>query len=416
MTGGAMSRIAYGTGAFRRTTLALFAGGFVTFLTLYDVQPLLPLFCREFRVPPTIGTLPLSLATGALAVAMLVAGALSESLGRKPVMAAALLLTSLLALVTAFSTSFPALLTLRLLQGVVLAGLPAVGMAYLSEEMDSSAVGAAMGLYISGNAVGGMSGRLFTAAVTDLFSWRAALGAIGVICLVLTLVFIRSLPPSAHVRPRPFAVRHLLTPFAAHLGDPGLLSLFAISFLAMGGFVTLYNYVTFRLLAPPYGLTQTAVSLIFLVYLLGSCSSSLAGRLSDRFGRETVLRAGLAVMLLGTAVTLARPLAAIVGGVALFTCGFFGVHAVASGWVGQRARTARAQAASLYLFAYYLGSSLSGSLGGFLWMRFGWEGVAALIAFLAVVALFVALRLARISPAGAEAGDGAGDAAVAAGG
>jgi hypothetical protein len=84
-------QVRVGTASFRRVNLALFCAGFITFVTLYDVQPLLPLFAREFSVSPAVASLPLSVATIALAVGMLIAGTVSESLGRRQVMIVALL-------------------------------------------------------------------------------------------------------------------------------------------------------------------------------------------------------------------------------------------------------------------------------------------------------------------------------------
>jgi len=389
------ARIRSGTAGYRRVNLAFFAAGFVTFVTLYDLQPLLPLFAAEYGVAPALASLPLSVATAALALTMLVAGTLSESLGRKPVMVGALVASSLLALVTAASQGLPALLTLRLLQGAALAGLPAVAMAYLSEELEPASVPPAMGLYISGNAIGGMTGRILTAALAEATSWRLALALIGAVCLLLSAWFAFSLPAARQAARRPFRGRYLLTSLAGHLRDPGMLALFAIAFLGMGCFVTLYNYLTFRLLAPPYGLSQTAVSLVFLAYLAGSFSSTLAGRLTGRFGRSLVLRGGLLLMAAGMLLTLLRPLAGVVGGVVLCTVGFFAVHSVASGWVGHRASSARAQASALYLFSYYLGSSVCGTLGGYFWSGAGWRGVAGMIGVLLAAALGVSGWLVR---------------------
>ncbi|NVN91758.1 MAG: MFS transporter [Desulfuromonadales bacterium] len=387
-------RIRSGTSVYRRINLAFFAAGFVTFVTLYDMQPLLPEFAREFGVSPALSSLPLSMATGTLSIAMLFAGTLSETWGRKRVMTAALFLTSFLTLLTATSNSFAGLLVVRLLQGLVLAGLPAVAMAYLGEELDASALGSAMGLYISGNAVGGMAGRLFTAAMTDLWSWQAALGTIGVACLLLSCFFAKSLPQS-HLQQRPFEFRYLFSSLARHLQDPLLLCLYGISFMVMGGFVTLFNYLTFRLLAPPYGLSQSHVSLIFLVYLLGSMSASAAGHLVNRCGRCVIIRSSLLAMIFGVLLTLATAVPHIIGGVAFFTIGFFGVHSVASSWVGRRALTAKAQASALYLFFYYLGSSISGTAGGVFWLRGGWGGVVGLIVLLVLLAMALTFPLAK---------------------
>lgn len=389
-------QIRVGTPAYRRVNLALFSAGFVTFITLYDVQPLLPLFAREFSVSPAVSSLPLSCATVALATGMLVVGTVSETFGRKPVMTAALFATSLLACATWFVHSFDSLLLLRLLQGTVLAGVPSVAMAYLGEEMDATAIGHAMGLYISGNALGGMTGRIGAAALCDHLPWQSAITLIGGISLILSFVFLKALPPSANFRQRRFQGSYLFTSLALHLREPGLLCLFALAFLCMGGFVSLYNYIGFRLLSPEYGLSQTGVSLIFLVYLLGSFSSGMVGTLIHRFGRQFMIRSALITMLAGTLVTLAPSLALIVAGVGLFTCGFFSAHAIASSWVGRRAATARAQASSLYLFSYYLGSSVSGTAGGFFWTWLGWPGVAAMITLLTLSALWIARILSRL--------------------
>jgi len=389
-------RVRVGTSAYRRINLALFCAGFVTFITLYDVQPLLPLFAREFDIAPAIASLPLSFSTIALAVGMLIAGTLSETIGRRPIITAALFLTSLLALLTWFSHSFESLLLLRLAQGVALAGVPSVAMAYLGEEMDATSIGSAMGLYISGNALGGMTGRIGSALLCDYVPWHTAIALIGVISLLLSLVVLKSLPASTNFRQRPFQMSYLFTSLYQHLHEPGLLCLYGLAFLTMGGFVSLYNYIGFRLLGAPYNLSQYQVSLIFLVYLLGSFSSGVVGRLIHRFGRPFMIRLTLAVMLVGTLVTLAEPLPVIVAGVGLFTCGFFSAHAIASSWVGRRAITAKAQASSLYLFSYYLGSSVSGTLGGIFWSRFGWIGVAAMIAALITAAFAVASVLLRM--------------------
>jgi YNFM family putative membrane transporter len=389
-------QVRIGTTAYRRVNLAFFCAGFVTFITLYDVQPLLPLFAREFGVSPAMASLPLSFSTIALALGMLLAGTLSETLGRKPVMTTALFLTSILAIMTLLSHSYASLLLLRLLQGIALAGVPSVAMAYLGEELDANSIGHAMGLYISGNALGGMTGRIGSALLCDYMPWHTAIAIIGGISLLLSIIFLKSLPSSSNYVQRPFQVRYLFTSLYQHLREPGLLCLYGLAFLTMGGFVSLYNYIGFRLLEPPYNLSQFQVSLIFLVYLLGSFSSGVVGSLIQRFGRPFMIRLTLAVMLTGTMTTMASSLAVIVAGVGLFTCGFFSAHAIASSWVGRRARTAKAQASSLYLFAYYLGSSISGTLGGVFWLHGGWQGVAAMIALLIVAALLTASLLLRL--------------------
>ena len=391
-----------GTREFRIINLAFFVAGFVTFVTLYDVQPLFPIFAREFGIGAAGSSLVLSLSTGSLAVSMLLVGTLSESLGRKPVMVLSLLLTSSLALLTGFTHSLLSLLGVRLLQGIVLAGLPAVAMAYIGEEMDPRSLSAAMGLYIAGNAAGGMTRRHFPVSMTEVVQWRTVMGIIGAACLLLSLFFLWRLPPSRNFHRRTFDLRALFGSLAGQLRNPALVCLYAIAFIAMGGFVTAYNYITFRLLAPPYDLSRAVVGWIFVAYLFGSYSSALAGRLAGRHGRGRVVFVSLVVLIVGALLTLLPWIAAIVGGIVLVTVGFFGTHSVASGWVPARATDARGQSSAVYLFSYYLGSSVCGTLGGLFWARTGWPGVVGFIVVLVLVGFMALWRLSRL-PAPAEA-------------
>ncbi len=383
-----------GTVAYRRANLALFIAGFVTFSTLYTVQPLLPILADEFKIGAATASLALSVATFSLAWMLPVSGSLSDVWGRRSLMGASLLFTALLSVATAYCGDLTALLALRLCQGVVLAGVPAVAMAYLNDEMSPRAIVSAMGLYIAGNACGGMTGRILTAILADHLPWRGAVAVIGVVALLLGGLFWLLLPPSQHFERRPLHLGSLSASLVSHLREPGLQCLYALAFLLMGGFVTLYNYVTFYLTATPYSLSQSVVSLIFLAYACGAFGSSVTGFVVNRFGRATVLLTSVMTMAAGALLTGASPLPLIVTGIIIFTVGFFAAHAVASAWVGFRVSAARAQASSLYLLAYYLGSSVSGTAGGFMWSRYGWHGV---ISFILALLLISALTLRRLS-------------------
>jgi len=375
-----------GTAGYRRATLALFCAGFATFALLYCVQPLLPLLAAHFAVSAAASSLVLSLTTLSLALCLLVSGALAESWGRKPVMAAALGLASVLGIACAWVESWDSLLLLRALLGLALSGLPALAMAYVGEEFDPAALPAAMGLYIGGTALGGLLGRLLAGWLSDLGGWPLALGGIAGLGLLALALFIWLLPPSRHFHAHPLSLRGLLGNFAKHLGNPELRSLFLLAFLLMGGFVALFNYVGFRLAAAPFGLSATLIGLLFSVYLVGIFSAGWAGRLVPRFGARQVLQGGIGIMLLGVALCATPWLGAVVLGLALFTLGFFAAHAVASGQVGQRAQGAKAQASALYLCAYYLGSSLVGYVGGYVWEHAGWLPLLAVLAGLFVLA------------------------------
>ena len=390
--------IRHGTPAFRRTNLALFAAGLSTFGLLYCVQPLMPLFSAHYGISAAASALSLSLTTGVLAFAMLFAGGVSDAWGRKSVMVASLLSSAVLVLLTALMPNWYALLTVRTLLGLTLSGLPAVAMTYLTEEMHAESIGLGMGLYISGSAVGGMSGRLISGVVADYFGWRIGVAVVGVVGLICGVIFWHALPPSRYFRPQALQWRALLSRFATMFRDAGLPWLFAEGFLLLGAFVTVYNYLGYRLLAPPYNLSQTVVGLIFAIYLVGTFSSAWMGHLAGKLGRRKVLWTALALMLFGVACTMMTPLWLIILGITAITFGFFGGHSIVSSWVGRRGGVAKAQASSMYLFSYYMGSSIAGASGGLFYADYGWQGVALFVGVLVLAGLLIALWLYRVQP------------------
>lgn len=382
-----------GSPQFMRVTLALFSAGLATFALLYCVQPILPVLSQQFGVSPAESSISLSLSTGLMALGLLVTGPLSDAIGRKSVMVTALMLAAICTLISATMTSWQGILMMRALIGLSLSGVAAVGMTYLSEEIHPRVIAFSMGLYISGNSIGGMSGRLLTGVLTDFFSWRVAVGVIGCFSLAGALMFWKILPASRHFRPASLRPRSLFINFRLHWRDKGLPFLFAEGFLLMGAFVTLFNYIGYRLLSAPWSLSQAVVGLLSVVYLTGSWSSPKAGAMTSRFGRGPVMIGATAIMLAGLLLTAFNSLWLILPGMMLFTAGFFAAHSVASGWIGPRARRAKGQASSLYLFSYYVGSSVAGTLGGVFWHSYGWAGVTLFISVLLLLALVVGWRL-----------------------
>ena len=377
-------------------SFALLLAGFATFAALYDVQPLLPALANQFDVVPATASLALSASSVALAGALFVAGSLSESLGRKVPIVASLVISSAITFLCAAVPNFATLLGLRLLEGVAISGVPAIAMAYISEEVAPEALGFSMGLYVAGTALGGMSGRFIVGIVADHAGWRAgllAIGAVGVVCAI-AVAFL--LPASRKFTPHRQSPREHVRAYRAHTTDAGLPWLYATGFIIMGAFVTVYNYIGFRLMAPPFSLSQSAIGAIFVVYLVGVAASAIMGRLADRYGRRNVLWISLAIFLAGTLVTLANDLVTIVAGMAILTFGFFGAHSVASSWVGRRATNNRAHATALYLFAYYLGSSVLGSLGGVVFGTAGWTGTVIAVAAALAIALVIAVFVLRV--------------------
>lgn len=380
---------------YRRITLALFAAGMATFVAMYGAQAVLPALSDAFGVSPAGSALAVSATTGALALAIIPASALSERFGRVRVMTASALLSVVIGVVLPWVGSFDLLIGLRAVQGVALAGVPATAMAYLAEEVHAQDLGAAMGRYIAGTTIGGLTGRIVAALTLDVSTWQWALEAAALISLLFTVLFLRFAPASIYFEPQPVGLRTTTRSVLGHVRNLRLLGLFATAFLLMGGFVSLYNLLGYRLLASPFNLSQTVVGLVFLMYLSGTVSAGAAGRWADRFGQALVLMYSELIALAGLLLTFTTALAVVLVGVLLFTAGFFAAHAVASGWVSRIATEHRAEASSLYLLAYYAGSSVLGAVAGFAYSGGGWNGVIAYVGIAFALAILIAAALQR---------------------
>ncbi len=376
-------------------TAALCGAGLASFAAMYCTQALLPALSAYYRITPAVAALSVSLTTGMLAVFIVPASALSERYGRITVMLVSGVASTIIGLLLPFSPTLAALLIGRALQGVALAGVPAVAMAFLAEEVDASSLGSAMGRYIAGTTVGGLMGRIVPSLIVDVSSWRVALLVGSLTTLAGTIVFAVLVPRSRFFSPRAASARITMHNLASHLRNPVLLKLFGLGFTLMGAFVTVYNYLGYRLSARPFELASWAVGLIFLLYLVGTLTSVVAGRLADSRGRALVLGVSLPITVIGLLATVPQALVAIVIGAGVFTGGFFSAHTVASGWVGAVARQHRAEASALYLFSYYLGGSAAGALGGLIYSIGGWTATVAFVSALLLVSLLLAILLVR---------------------
>jgi YNFM family putative membrane transporter len=391
-----------GTPEFRRVNLALVAGTCATFAVLYSMQALFPAVGRQFGVSPAIASLTLSVPTAVIALSTIPVAAMSNTHGRTKVMSISIVATAVIGLAVPFAPSFVVLLVLRGLEGCALAGLQATAMSYLSEELHRSSLGSGMGLYVAGTAFGGMLGRTLAGAVADFAGWRVALATVGVLSVCAAAIFIPTILPSRNFRPVPLRFLAVSDSGSRTVRDRGLIALYAVGFLAMAGFVTVYNYLGYRLLSPEFGLSQALVSALFVIYLTGAGASAVAGRLVGAFSYRAVLWPSALVALAGVALMLSSHVAMIVLGLALVTIGFFATHSVASGWVGARSGKLRGSGPAVYLFCYYLGSSIGGTVGGIWYGRSGWGGLSIYLAVVFAVIIAVAVSLQRLQPIAAS--------------
>jgi predicted MFS family arabinose efflux permease len=377
-----------GSVAYGRLLAALFCAGVATFAQLYSPQAVLPLISADLGVGAAGAALMISASTVGLAIGVIPWSTLADRIGRVKAISISVAGATTVGLLVPFAPTFELLLAGRLLEGLIVGGVPAIAVAYLTEEIDPVHAARAAGTFVAGTTIGGLAGRLVASPVAEIAGWRVGVFTVAVLCGIAALCFVKLAPP-----PRGFVPSNGANPegslaerLFANLRSRRQLTLFAQAFLLMGGFVALYNYLGFRLSGAPFYLPPFAVSLVFLAYLAGTWASSRAGAEASRFGRKAVLLVSIAVMIAGVAITLSDNVIAVLVGLVIATAGFFGAHSIAAGWTGRSAPVGKAQASSLYNLFYYGGSSVIGWFGGVAFDAQGWTAVAATIMALAVIA------------------------------
>ncbi|WP_010532092.1 MFS transporter [Lentibacillus jeotgali] len=374
---------------FWRITLSLALASFFVFAGMYAVQPLFPVFVKDFGVSVSASGLALSMTIIGLIAGLIVLGFWSDRSGRTVFIKLSLAGASIPFLLIPLSDSFLLLLVLRLAQGFALAGLPAAAIAYLSEEIDKRSVHVATALYISSNALGGMAGRVMTGYITDHFSWEIAFYVLAVIGLVILGAVMFMLPKSRFFAPSRLPFSNDLKAFIFHLKNPALLLIFGLGIVLQLSFTGIWTYLPFYLEAPPFSLSLEAVSYMFFAYGLGVIGSPLAGWLAGRFSLKMIRLTGVFVMVLGFLITLGPELWMIIIGLCVACLGFFTAHSLTASSVAEEVSHHKGSASSLYLVSYYIGVALGSSALGPLWSNWGWMGLVILLA--CVPAIYVVI-------------------------
>jgi MFS transporter, YNFM family, putative membrane transport protein len=385
-----------GTKDFWKATIALSIGSLVVFANVYSTQPILPVLSNEFNVSPLQASMSVSFVILALGIALLFYGPLSDAYGRRGIMVATMSLATVVTFAAAISPSFNTLLLFRVLQGVFLAGIPSLALAYIGEEYTSKAVGLAIGIYIAGNTVGGMAGRVISGIVTDYMSWQSTFIVMGIVSLICLLIFVILLPKSQHFSAKPLNMKLAISYYLQHLRNPDLLWAYLIGGIHFLLFVGQFSYITYLLSGPPYLLSTSLVGLLFLTYLAGTVSSPIAGKVTALLPKTICIWIGISIMGIGLFITLIASIPAIVGGLLLNCFGFFFAHSLSSTWVSQHATYAKASASGLYLIFYYIGGSLGGFYMDVFWTRWHWDGVVFGCLILLIITSLIVRKMYQI--------------------
>lgn len=384
-----------GSVRFKRIRNCIFLSGLSVFAQLYLFQPVLSDLCRDFQIDPATSSLAVSFSTLGMAAGLFIWAFKADTLSRAKLMSFSLIASAILTLLSSLAWNFPMVLALSLLKGMALSGVSAVALAYLNEEVSPAVLGTAISLYLSGNTIGGMSGRVCGALIAGWSSWHITALCLGLASLAIGIVFARRFPASLHFHPQHTDVRIKLRRMGSFLTHFAFLGLFLTAALILGAFVSVYNYISFVLEAEPFNLPHYIVAMIFLMYITGVAGSMCIGWLSDRHDAALLLKISLLLMLAGVLLLLVMKLWALIAGLGIVTFAFSGANAMSSRIVSIRAHRAKSSATCLYWLFYYVGSSIIGASSGLVLTSYGWNSFVLAIAGIVLIALLFSCLATR---------------------
>jgi YNFM family putative membrane transporter len=374
----------------RRRLAAVVLAGFSAFLGLHAPQPLLPLLKDLFHVSTSRISLIITVSTAAIAITAPLVGLLADRWGRRNIIIPAALLLSLPSVLAATAATFGQLLFWRFLQGVFTPALSATTVAYITEEWREGASGA-MSAYVAGSILGGYAGRTLAALVAAHHSWQTAVLLLGILNFAGGLGIWAWLPRdrATHaVRP----ASGLRGVIGSHLRNPALLATYAVGFCVLFTTIAAFTYINFRLSAPPFHWSTSALGFLFTAYLVAALFTTTSGRSMDRLGYRAALILALGLSMAGILLTLIQSALAIIVGLTIFSCGAFMAQAAGNSYLRIAAKHGRAAAVGLYVTAYYVGGSFGAAVPGYFWNRAGWPACVAAIVLVQIGTSLVVAR------------------------
>jgi YNFM family putative membrane transporter len=360
---------------------------------IYITQPVLPVLQQEFAAGMVLVSFSVSAVILGIALSNLPFGFLADRLPVHPIILAGGLFVALGGFVCAVTRDLWLLIGARFVQGLFIPALTTCLAAYLAKTLPTERLNVVMGSYVSATVLGGLCGRLLGGWIHPPLHWRYAFVSASVLILIATFSALRGLPRL------PVAVgqQEKSTGFAELLNRWQTLRLYFCAAASFAIFSSIFNYLPFRLTAPPFRLSTELTTLVYLVYIVGIFMGPTSGRISNRFGSGATLLGGSVILGGSLALILIPVIAAVVLGLFGICAGFFTIHAAAVGSLNRKLSRGHGRANALYVLFYYTGGWLGITATGFAYRLGGWSAVVCFGLFLLMIPLIAGMGERKIN-------------------
>jgi DHA1 family bicyclomycin/chloramphenicol resistance-like MFS transporter len=297
-----------GSGATpHRTALVLVLSSLTALgpLSIDMYLPALPKLTRDLNGGPSLIQLTLTACLVGLAVGQAIVGPLSDLHGRRRPLLLGVTAYTLASLLCVVAPSAQFLILFRLLQGVAGGSAIVIARAVVRDLYDDVAAARFFGILMQVGGVAPIMAPIVGGALLKVTSWRGVFAVISALGVLLFLAVLRglpeTLPPAARQGDGPRAALRVFLRLTHERAFAGYALTSGFAFGAMFAYISGSPFVIQNV----YGLPPLGFSAVFAangigIVLAGQISSHLVGRRTPR----TLLIAGLATSLTGSALTL----------------------------------------------------------------------------------------------------------------
>ena len=322
-----------------------------------------------------------------------VLGVTGDFFGKTRLMNACVLVMALAALVCAVATSFPLLVAMRVVAGLVAGGVFPVAMALLGDLVPINqrqvAIARLLGIALTANVLGAS----VAGVIGDLFGWRGVFAILGTFSVAVAVLAFWAFRNTTLPKPPPFSRAAVIANFRGVFADPRAKYCFGAVFVEAIFIHGLFPYV--GLLLRAIGETRASIAgLLIACFAVGGIIYSLAVPYLVRAVAERHLMTIGGAFAAGSMVLVAMHFSwqvqTLIFGV--YGLGFYLLHSCIQVHVTDLSQTARGAAASLHSSSFYLGQAIGPVVYG---VGFAHGGPEPTILFGALVVLGVGLVCSR---------------------
>ncbi|MCH8622330.1 MFS transporter [Undibacterium sp. TS12] len=371
--------------------LLAFACGLIV-ASLYYAQPLVSLISTTIKLSPQAAGLVVTLTQIGYTLGLLFIVPLGDLLENRRLIFIALLFTSAMLLLAAFSTTAWMFLiaALGIGLGSVAAQILVPFAAHLSKEATR---GQTVGKVVSGLLMGIMLARPVSSLVADHSNWHVVFGGAAVLIIILALVLRARLP--VRMPSSPMSYTGLISSlWQLLISTPVLRRRAAYHAGLFASFSLFWTVVPMELAGPQFHLSQTGIAIFALVGMAGAIASPIAGRLADAGHTLAATAVALLLGMAGFILPLCAPNSREIALALLVIASIILDMGVAANLVlGQRAifslgAEIRSRLNGIYFALFFAGGAVGSASGGWAFANYGWQGALLLgLAFPAVALL-----------------------------